>query len=761
MQTYTIKLTGIIQGVGFRPFVYKIAKKNNIKGFVQNDNQGVFITAQGNKKNLAHFLKDLKNPPKVAKIHSCLSKKINNSEIFCDFTITQSKTNSLKTAIIPADIALCKECKKELFSKKNRRFLYPFISCTNCGARYSLIKKLPYDRKNTEMADFSMCEKCQREYENPDSRRFHSEINCCKDCGPKLFFTKDLQELPNLLDSKIASHIKTMQNPLKCAIDSLKKGEILALKGIGGYTLICDARNKNAIKTLRERKKRPKKPFAIMFKNIKMLEKYAKITTKEKGFLKSQIAPITLCQAKPDSKLPFFMIAPNLLQIGAILPYAPLHHLLFREIDFPLIFTSANISGEPLIKDLCEISSKLNKVCDGALFYNRDIYQSIDDSLVQCVDNKMQVLRRSRGFLNDVSLLNTLKSEKSFLAFGAEQKSTFCLNIHSKTLLSPYLGDLTNLSTLEHFQKNLQLFSKNYETKINTFILDMHPNYTQRKLANKDCKIYEVQHHFAHLLSNLAENSTKKETLGVIFDGTGYGSDGNIWGGEFLSWNPKIPCDFERIAYFAPFRLIGGENAIKDLRRLALEGLLCARIQDFNLPFIYSLKKDFGENILDFFINAHTNPKNPQCHSVGRIFDMVTCICGLLEKMSFEGEGGMLLEALAKKALLKKIKPKSYSFCIEKKEILWYLILKEILQDLALKTPLESIALNFHYTLAKIIKKISKNYKSIALSGGCFQNKVLCELVLKEVKNAKLNLEIPCNDSGISFGQNFYKKLLG
>lgn len=766
-KTLKITLEGIVQGVGFRPFVYKIAHKNAIKGYVLNNHQGVLILAQGEWHNLQNFLKDLQNPPKAAKIHSLLQEEVQES-VFKDFIIKQSQTKSHKTAIIPADIALCEDCKKELFDPNNRRFGYAFISCTHCGGRYSLIEALPYDRKHTAMASFQMCKKCQEEYNNPNSRRFHSEINCCQDCGPSLFYTSNLKNLPSVCDSQTPILSSCLKNSIQEALNDILQGKILALKGIGGYALVCDATNKHAIKALRERKNRPKKPLALMFKDIAMVQKYAFVDTFIENLLTSPAAPIVLCEPKPKTNLPLEDIAPNLAQIGVILPYTPLHHLLFAKLEVPLIFTSANLSGEPLVKDLFEISQKLQGVCDSALFYNRDIYFSLDDSLVQIVDSKMQILRRARGFLCDVSLLNPRKSSQNFIALGAEQKSTFTLNLHNKTILSPHLGDLENLESQEHFQKNLELFCKTYSSLIDSFVLDLHPYYTQRKIvAQKNASLTEVQHHFAHLLSNIAQNQINEEVLGVIFDGTGYGLDGQIWGGEFLLWNPKKPLDFKRIATFAPFKLLGGEAAIKDLRRLALEGLmLCkGKMLDTNYPFIASLKKDYGEGILDFFLRQHQSDKNPLCHSVGRIFDMVACLCGLLEKTSYEGEAGMILQSLAQKALNTHYKAIPYSFSLKKQKgiqiIVWFQMLEEILRDLHSQIPLEQIALNFHQTLIAIIQEITKTKKiPLALSGGCFQNKILTQLAQKSLQ-AKIfyHEQIPCNDGGISYGQSHYMKL--
>ncbi|CAM2983175.1 carbamoyltransferase HypF [Helicobacter burdigaliensis] len=757
-----IQIEGIVQGVGFRPFVLKMALKYDIKGYCLNNSKGVLIIAQSkDKAKLDLFCKALlDNPPKAAFIQKFHKQDFNTNKIFCDFQILKSEDKDQKTAIIPADIALCKDCLKEFLNPKDRRYLYPFISCTNCGGRYSLISSLPYDREKTAMKDFKMCKACQEEYDNPNSRRFHSEINCCKDCGPRLYFTKELKST-NLLDSKIS--IFSQKNPLQDAIKALKNGEILALKGIGGYTLICDAYNKEAIERLRERKKRKKKPFALMLENISKAKEILTLQEEEIALLTSSKAPILLSSKlkKNANLLPLDVIAPSLKTLGVILPYTPLHYLLLKEFKNPLVFTSANLSGEPIIKSFSELCEKLEGVCDGVLFYNRDIFNAIDDSLVQFVRGKEQVLRRARGYALDISEIFPLDTEENFASLGAEQKSTFCFYHSNRTLLSPHLGDLNNLDTFTNFKNTLELFTKTYEATPKTYVLDLHPNYHQRHLLENQ-KYIEVQHHFAHLLSNIAENQISSKTIGVIFDGTGYGNDGKIWGGEFLEWNPNTPLEFKKIGSFAPFKLLGGERAIKDIRRLGLEGIFTCFKEDYTslkLPLL----QDFSKEELELFYSLHLSKIPPVCSSVGRLFDMVGAILGVCKNNSYEGEAGSILQSLATEC---KAKATPYSFSFEKGVVHWQKILEQILKDLQNSTPLEQIALKFHFTLAKIIAYVIKSlYKekevSIALSGGCFANSLLSEFTLKELAPFKvyLNHKIPCNDGGISYGQAYFMHL--
>lgn len=754
MITLEVLIVGIVQGVGFRPFVYKSAINNNINGFVKNTNKGVYILAQGSKENIESFLDSFNNPPQAAQIESINTKTIMSHTLYTNFQIKKSDNKDTKTADIAPDIAMCDDCKEELFDKQNKRYLYPFTSCTNCGGRYSIIKELPYDRDNTAMDIFAMCDDCKEEYNDINNRRFHSQINCCKKCGPRLIFTEIFDY--NNLDSSL--NIESI-NPLQNAINAINNGHIIALKGLGGYTLVCDATNNKAIKNLRARKKRPTKPFAIMCKDISMAKLLAKISKQEEELLLSPQAPIVLCDINKSHNIPLHLIAPNLNKLGIILPYTPIHHLLCSQIQVPLIFTSANISGEPIIKDFKNIYKKLQHVCDYALTYNRDIINPIDDSLVRAINNQMQILRRARGFNNTI---NTLNKEQNFIALGAEQKNTFCININNKTMLSPHLGDLYNIESLNNAKETIRLFTKQYNANINEFIADMHPLYSNKKLVTENSNLHTIQHHFAHLLSNIAENKINKKTLGIIFDGTGYGLDGNIWGGEFLLYDPKQPLKFRRIAFFESFYLLGGEKAIKDIRRLGLEGLFLAfgnQVFQIQHKLIDSLKDEFGENAIDIFYKQHKSGKMPRCNSIGRLFDMVAILCNAIDKQSYEGECGMILESLAETSNITH----GYSFKINNQTISIKEILLEIIKDIHNKESINNISKKFHITLVNIINEISKlyahEYEYIAISGGCFQNKLLTSLIQQTNKNIYINKKIPCNDGGISVGQAYYMNL--
>lgn len=764
--TEEIRIDGLVQGVGFRPFCVRCALESNIFGYVLNYANGVKIIAQGSKEALLRFHKLLQNPPKVAKITHFSFKPCVESQKFCDFSIKKSDKEGFLSTKIPADIAMCEACLSEFLDSKNRRFLYPFTSCTDCGARYSIIESLPYDRAFTSMAKFSMCKTCLDEYNNPHSRRFRSEINCCKDCGPKLYFADFLESfkenIKNLDDFSFCEKYKNLsKNAFKKAIEALRKGKILAIKGIGGYALVCNALNMESLKILRERKRRHTKPFALMCKDLAMAENFVYLNKFEKEILTSKKAPILLAKSKPDSNLPLDLIAPNLANLGVILPYAPLHHLLFSEINFPLIFTSANVSGEPIIKDFSKIVESLSGVCDGVLLFNRNILNAVDDSVVHFVANKERVLRRARGYLSDISDFLEVESKESIFAFGAQQKSTFTYKTKQNLLLSSHLGDLEAPCSVEHFKSVRAFFTRQFKEIPTTFCFDLHPNYTQRKFLDSSCENVFIQHHFAHFLANIYENRICESTLGVIFDGTGAGSDGSIWGGEFLEWNPKVPCEFKRVATFTPLVLFGGEVAIRDIRRLGLSALFAAygeRCAELELEILGKFSK------IEFDIFYQMQQKGEiLCHSVGRLFDAISAICGV-ESVSYDGEGGAILETLAIRAKDSGAVGVAYEFSNTSKNpinIFIKDIIRGVCNDLQQGVTKGQIALNFHITLAKIIAKIADGYESIALSGGVFCNALLVELTLNELKGKKVHLhsKIPSNDGGISVGQIHYAML--
>ena len=675
MKKYII--TGIVQGVGFRPKVKQLADKLGVKGYILNNGSGVELVVD--KDDFIDIL--LKNLPPLAKIDNIKSYEINKK--YNNFTIKTSK-NSTKTTSISPDIAICDECLKDMFDKTNKRYLYPFINCTNCGPRYTIIKDIPYDRKNTSMSKFPMCEDCKKEYNDINSRFFHAQPISCKNSELKL------------------------STSINFITDKIKQGKIIALKGLGGYHLVCDATNKEAVKILRDRKNRPSKPFAMMFKNLESIEKYCFITKKEKELILSKEKPIVIVKKKINLEL----IADDIDRYGVFLPYTPIHHLLFKDIDFPLVMTSANISGEPIIKDNIKV---LEDVYDYVLEYNRDIVNSCDDSIVMAIDDKMLTLRNSRGYAPSNFYIDK-KIKPKILAVGANQKSTISLYFDNKIILSPYIGDLNTIKSVEYFEKTIESFRKFYNFKEDIIVCDKHPYYESTKWAkNQNTEIIQLQHHFSHILATMFEYNLDKEYLCFCFDGTGYGDDGNIWGGEVFIANKK---EYKRIYHFDYFKLIGGEKGIKNPKNTAL-------------------------NLID---NRFSKIPAPITSSVGRLFDVVGYLGGFIETNSYEGEAGMKIENFYNPQI-----KDNYNFIIKDDIINFMPMINNLDKDKTI------IASKFINSIVDIIKKISDDINlPIILSGGVFQNKTLLKEVLKLNKKIYFNQKIPLNDGGISIGQIFY-----
>ena len=687
------KINGIVQGVGFRPTLYKLAKKLAFKGYVLNSSDGVVLEIQKEKIDIQEFIKILKNNlPPLARIDE-IEYEILEDDNFNDFYIKTSKCTTKTTSISP-DIAVCDECLKEMFDKNNRRYLYPFINCTNCGPRYTIVQDIPYDRKNTSMNEFQMCKKCQKEYKNPENRRYHAEPISCYDCGPKL--NKDIENIAN----------------------QIKDGKIVAIKGLGGFHLICDATNEETLKTLRKRKNRPKKPFAMMFKNIETIKNYCEITEIDEELILSKEKPIVLVKKKKELK----NIAPEIDKYGVFLPYTPIHYLLFEYFDFPIVATSANISNEPIIIDNKELKEKFENVVDDILDYDRKIVNGCDDSVIQSIKDKYITMRLSRGFAPFT--FNIKKHIKpKILAVGANQKNTISLAFENKIILSPHIGDLGTIGSIEYFERTIETFRRLYSFEEDIIICDKHPYYESTKWAKvQNKKLVEIQHHYAHSLAGLFEFDLQKALI-IAWDGTGYGDDGAIWGGEVFIANRST---YKRIHHFKYFKLIGAEKAIKNPANMAiglLNDKLAKNYQNYKLAQV--LKKG----------------SFPLTSSVGRIFDIVAYLGGYIEKNEYEGYSGILIE-------------KYYNFSIKEsidlkieKEINFLPLIEFVAQN---RGNFELISSDFLNSLANIIKKLQKKYHlPVIVTGGVFQNKTLLTLL----DNVYFNQKIPINDGGISLGQ--------
>ena len=727
----SIKIFGIVQGVGFRPFVKNLADAHNIFGTVANKGSYVEINACGAQNDLNNFINDLKikNPPRSAILKVDVNYLPDKS--FFDFKIIESVHESGDIFVSP-DISICEDCKRELFDKNNRRYLHPFINCTACGARLTIMENMPYDRERTSMSDFPMCKACENEYFDKNSRRFDAQPICCNDCGCEVY----------ILNKNLRGH-----DAIKFARKILVNGGILALKGIGGFHLACDARNFNAVKRLRNSKTRPTKPFAVMFRDINAVQRECFLSNAEKSFLDSPQKPIVLLNKK--SGLIAENVALNINKLGVMLPYTPLHLLIFdfpdEIIDFPdaLIMTSGNPSGEPITIDDAAAITNFN-FCDAILSHNRRILLRADDSVMDFIENKPSMIRRSRGYAPLPIFFDSNK--KSVLAIGGELKNTFCLANNNLFYCSPYIGDCSNLQTIEVLEQSIARMSDLLEIKPEIIACDLHPRYQTTILAEKlsaELKIplIKVQHHYAHILSCLAENNCHETVIGVAFDGTGYGIDGKIWGGEFFICDER---HFERVDSIKSFIQAGGDKSAREGWRIALNFI--------NLDLARELRLADDKNLRGVKFMLDKNINCVESTSVGRIFDAAAAILGICTISSYEGEAAMRLQALAERS------DKNFDKkCFSTEEIILELIKRRF------ELRKEDLARLFHERLAEMtaekILELSKRFgiKIVALSGGVFQNSLLTTILSEKLRfrglKVLLHELIPANDGGISLGQ--------
>jgi len=731
---YSVEVRGVVQGVGFRPFIYNLAASMQLNGQVSNNGYGVLILLDATREKVDEFIRQIRqNKPPLSEIDSIKITQINKTKSFEGFSIQISKSAKLLSSKIPSDIAMCEECESELKDKTNRRFEYPFITCTNCGPRYSIIKNLPYDRKNTSMDEFVMCKKCMAEYENPKDRRYHAQPIGCYECGPIL----SLYENSGV---KIES-----KNVIDEVVRAISDGKILAIKGIGGYHLICDATNDSAVKLLRERKKRPSKPFGVMIKDIDASKQIAYMNEKEEALLNSNRRPIVLLQKRDDYALSRY-VAPNINQIGLFLAYTPLHYLILEKLARPIVATSANIYDEPLCTTYDEIM-RLSSVWDCCLEHNREIVNSCDDSVAFVENEKIFMLRNARGYA-PLYLKLPHKTDKKILALGANQKSTVAITIEDSVVLSPYIGDLGSLSSMEHYKSHIETLKRIYDFTPDVVVCDKHPNYESTKYAkelkaqNEAIELVQVQHHYAHILATMGINGITSKVLGVSFDGTGYGDEGNLWGGEFFV------CDistYRRVGQFKYFRLIGGEKAIKEPRRVALS-FLFEIYGDEAFKLGYATINSFSLSEIKTLYTAWKSGLNsPLSSSCGRLFDAVASLLDVTQICSYEGESGLLLESFYDENIAEY-----YEFSTQESEIDFSQIVKQILDE----KDVHMAVSKFFNTIVQIIYNMHKRYDlPLVLGGGVFQNRVLLRLIMKKIPDVILPKMFVSNDSAIAYGQ--------
>lgn len=745
MATIKIQVKGIVQGVGFRPFVYNLALKHNIKGWVNNDEKGVNILLYAKEKEIQDFISELKsNPPVLSKIDSINIKKITKNQEYKNFEILQSSSSKNKSTIISPDISICEDCIADINDLSNYRYNYSLTNCTNCGPRYSIIETVPYDRCNTSMKSFSFCKKCKDEYENPLNRRYHAQPISCDNCGPNV-------TLYNINNGIVSNNIEAIK---KTAL-LIKEGYIIGVKGLGGFHLICDATNDNSVNTLRINKNRAKKPYALLFKDINSIKDYTNINLKEEEVLTSKEKPIVLLNKKNNSDISKF-VSPNVNKLGCFIAYTGLHHLLFRYLKIPLIATSANLKDEPIIRSKEEIFDKLRDVVDFVLDYNRDIVNACDDSIIQVVKGYNIKLRNARAYAPTAIKLDK-KVEKKILSLGANQKSTISLAFENNLILSPHIGDLNSIESVEYFERTINTFKNFYDFEPEVVICDKHPNYESTKFAfrlkekNPDIKLIQIQHHYAHILSVMAENKLDEEVLGIAFDGTGFGDDGNIWGGEVLIASRS---KYKRVNHIKYFKLLGGEMAIKEPKRVALSLLFDVFSLDEILLLDIPTVKAFKEVEIKMLYTMWQKGLNaPLTSSVGRLFDAIASFANILHTQTYEGETGLQIEQNYDSSITL-----AYSYEILENEIDLTSMIKEIIKDKDKKI----ICSRFINTIVKIILEISEKYKDLPLilSGGVFQNKTLLEILIDKFQEQKrvfyFNIDVPSNDGGISLGQIYH-----
>ena len=737
---YKIRISGIVQGVGYRPYIYKTAVDMNISGYVANTGGEVLIHAEGIEHELEAFTECLrKNHPEGSSVNSVdiILTEIKN---FSDFRIVESIPNKQVSIAIPPDISICKKCINDISDSSSRYFSYPFTSCTKCGPRFSIISDIPFDRENTAMNEFEMCDDCNKEYENPEDRRHHAQTICCPKCGPSF----------KLLDNQGKEQD---EESFKKARRLIKQGFILAVKGVGGYHLICDAKNNEAVRILRERKKREKKPFAVMFKNLDSLSKSCLMNENEKKIIQSREKPIVLLKQKDSSNLSE-LINPGLNRVGAMLPYSAIHYLLFDDEIDSIVATSGNITGQPLIIDDKKVLESLKSIADYFLVHNRKIINRCDDSVVL----NGQFVRRARGY-SPVSLKLSYSNNSEILACGADLKNTFTLIKGDTAYISQYIGDLSSIETYDAYKETIKQYKRLFKINTDIVVCDMHPDYLSTRYAKKSgAKIIKVQHHHAHIASVIAEHGIKEEVISVAFDGTGYGTDGTIWGGEFFKASLN---GFERVAHIKEMLLPGGEFTAKEPWRMAaiyLNKSFGNEYKNLKIPCIEEIQKSNGEVLIKA---VESGINSVISTSAGRLFDAISALLGICYMNTYEGQAAAELEAIAD---IKQTK--LYDYEIQKGEmsvIDFAKTISSIVQEIKAGRPISEIAGAFHntiaYSIAEMCRNIRKNtgLRIVALSGGVFQNQLLLRNTIKLLENDGFNVYInnivPCNDGGISFGQ--------
>jgi hydrogenase maturation protein HypF len=742
-----------VQGVGFRPFIYRLATEQNLKGWVENRNDGVMIKVQAEYSEVERFISLVRARAPVASSIRSIRLMNSEGEDLDNFYIHRSNDYSEQITEISPDIAVCSDCLEDM-KFQSHRLNYPFINCTNCGPRFSIIRDLPYDRPNTTMHRFRMCKACYEEYTDINNRRFHAQPAACNHCGPEYEYYQQGRVIRDI--EKILRELKKV----------MYKGGIIAVKGIGGFHLMCDATMDQTVRRLRSIKNRDQKPFACMFRNVETIRKHANLDDKEEKSLTSWRRPIVLLKERTK-------LSPSLNSgldtLGAMLPYMPLHFMLFDEIDLPaVVLTSGNISDEPLIVDNQTAFSHLDGLVDAFLFHNREIHNRVDDSVVRIIDQEARLIRRSRGYVPEP--LELVQDVDGIFATGAELKNCFSAGKGKQAFMSQHIGDLKNYETYNFYTEAADRFMHLFRIEPTYVVSDMHPDYLSTKFArnfvarksvnkknqrNGKIQWIQVQHHHAHVASCMAEHQLDEKVLGVAFDGTGYGEDGKIWGGEFLVSDLG---GYNRYAHFSYVPMPGGDKAVQQPWRMALAYLYQTfgeKVLQYNLAFLKTLQPEDLKMILSMIKKGINSPLSS---SAGRLFDAVSALLNLCTESRFDAEAPMKLESVVDPQI-----EDEYDFEMRQDQIIFNPAFRQIIEDMQMKDSTGMIAAKFHNTMARVVTYIAqrvrdeKGINKVVLSGGTFQNKYLSETTARwlwgldfEVYQNKL---VPANDGGIALGQ--------
>jgi len=749
-QRQKITVRGAVQGVGFRPMVYRLATQLDLTGWVINATDGVHIEIEGETEAVETFLERLPlEAPEHALIRELTSALIDPVESV-KFEIRESEESHSRSTLILPDLTTCPECRRELLDPKDRRHRYPFTNCTHCGPRFTILKSLPYDRPNTTMASFEMCDKCRAEYENPLDRRFHAQPNACPECGPQLA----------LWNSK-GREIAIRDDALRAAEVAIEDGIIVAIKGLGGFHLVVDARNSEAVTRLRNRKHREEKPFAVMVPDLRSAEQIVELDDTARELLTSRQAPIVLLKKRAEASGIASEVAPRNPQLGVMLPYTPLHILLMQDLGFPIVATSGNMSDEPICIDEREALERMKGIAELFLVHDRPIARHVDDSVVRVVESELMVARRARGYA-PLPIRMSCKMPPT-LAAGAHLKNSVALAVGQEAFVSQHIGDLETKPALDAFHEVIGQFEGLYETELERVVHDLHPDYHSSQWAKtRGLPRHEVQHHVAHIYSCMAEHELKGPVCGISWDGTGLGVDGTIWGGEFFIVNGER---WRRFASLRQFPLPGGEKAIREPRRTAL-GLLAqqfgieAALERVDLlPLVAFTQQE--RTLIGDAIRKGIN--TPMTSSMGRLFDAVSSLAGIRQIMSFEGQAAMELEWALPAIPLQEAYPFPVIESNGNEEAIlrfdWQPLLDALLADLAAGIDAAIISSKFHNALVELAVHAAKvaNIQDVAISGGVFQNRYLTEQTIRRLREEGFTphwqRQVPPNDGGISLGQ--------